>query len=505
MRKSIVSIFLLLLSELLLLSWSGIPVSSALNDNTTTNITQLWAFTSDSNTQTFSKPILSNGLIYTTSWNTLYCIDASTGTLIWSHKAMFIQYVVANGYVYLNEVPQMGSQGDVACLNAANGAEIWKFPFPSGSSLSYPVIDGNSVYVCASNGSYPDFNHGLVYDLDASIGRVIWQYTFDSRADALAVSDGLVFVDFHKEDYLAGLFYTHGVYALNASTGEAIWHIPSYMSLNRVDRDPPIVQENRVYLSYNNYTKENSNAITGGGVYALDELSGALLWRYSTSTPVDLLTVANGACYTLFNSSSLYVLDSSNGAVAWNFDAGAILGPVVVADGYLYIGSLDGVYCLNGSNGEIIWNFKATGSSTTNPTLANDIIYAGWSGPMFFAPEIQHDFYALNATNGAKLWNYTLRYTLLSSPTVSGDVVYIGGSWVSTRSPDNGGPGAIVALKSSVSSLPVPTPSTTPLITPTSTPTIPELSWLIIVPLFLSILVVAVILKNRKIALVKKA
>ena len=43
-------------------------------------------------------------------------------------------------------------------------------------------------------------------------------------------------------------------------------------------------------------------------------------------------------------------------------------------------------------------------------------------------------------------------------------------------------------------------PVSTPTITPTPTPTVPELSWLVIIPLIVSILSVAVLLRHRKIA-----
>jgi len=265
---------------------------SANGSNSTATVTQLWKFTTDS--ESFSTPIVADGLIYTTSWNTLYCINASTGTQIWSRNALFIRFTVENGYVYLNEVPQGNSQGDVACLNAFNGDEIWKFPY--ATSFNSPVVLGNYVYVAGSIGPYPDFNHGFVYAIEASSGRVKWQFTINSRANSVAVSENFVFVSFHNENYTEGLFYGEGICALDASTGRLIWNIPSNDYLNRVQGTPPIIQSNKVYLSYNNYTKADSNKVTGGGVYALDTLNGSLLWNFRISTPVSLPTVTNSHC-----------------------------------------------------------------------------------------------------------------------------------------------------------------------------------------------------------------
>ncbi len=64
----------------------------------------------------------------------------------------------------------------------------------------------------------------------------------------------------------------------------------------------------------------------------------------------------------------------------------------------------------------------------------------------------------------------------------------------------------VIALPTpSPSQTPTPSPSPNPIITPTPTPTVPELSWLIILPLLLSMLFVVVILRHRKTASKQKA
>jgi len=199
------------------------------------------------------------------------------------------------------------------------------------------------------------------------------------------------------------------------------------------------------------------------------------------------------------NDSSIYALDNSKGAAIWNYNAKASLSSPLFVDGYLFIGTSEGVLCLDEDNGKVIWNFNTidyAGSSATSPTFSDGVIYVGWSGPMFFSLVTQHDFYALNANNGATLWNYTIGYTGMSSSVVN-STVYIGASWVTTRSPDNVGPGAVVALKSNVTSLPLPSLSSTSP-TPSPSPSVPEFSWLITLPLFISILTIAVAVRLRK-------
>ena len=420
--------------------------------------TQLWNYKLDKSF--VASPVSANGLVYVTSvfsggsGVSLICLNASSGTQVWNHTGYFISFSVANGYIYVNEIPESNLRtnflGVIVCLNAYTGSQIWKFTY--GSSRCAPIVVGNYVYVCGYAATYPVFDHGFVYALDALTGDVMWSQTINGVVFYATVSDGLVFVNFINENYVDGLFYAEGMCAFDALTGERIWTYPVGGSLNRVPDTPPIIFDDKIYVSYNNYSKTDPD-YHAGGVYALDALNGKLLWNFKTSSSVGNPLVADGICYVVSGDSFLTAFDASDGTIVWNYAAKTNLGSLQSVNGSLFAGSSAGVFCFDASDGTVIWNFAAdefVGSSATCPVYAEGVIYVGWNGPQFFSSVTRHDFYALDALTGEKIGNYTLGYAVKNSPTVMNSTIYIGASSVTEENPDWAGPGAVIALNSTI-------------------------------------------------------
>ncbi len=105
----------------------------------------------------------------------------------------------------------------------------------------------------------------------------------------------------------------------------------------------------------------------------------------------------------------------------------------------------------------------------------------GWNGPIGFDSVLFHNFYALDALSGEKLWNYTIGYTIVNPPAVFDNTIYIGGSLVTHKAPDAQDPGAVIALKSTVTQLPSPSPLQTPQSTPSNSPVSTPLSYEILI------------------------
>jgi hypothetical protein len=111
---------------------------------------------------------------------------------------------------------------------------------------------------------------------------------------------------------------------------------------------------------------------------------------------------------------------------------------------------------------------------------------------MFFSPVTQYNFYAVSASTGEKLWNYTLGYGVASAPTIENGTVYIGGNFVTRRSPDSESPGAIIALKPSITSLPLLVPS------PKPSPAIPEFpSWTQLLIMIVAVVAITLIYRRN--------
>ncbi len=456
-------------------------------------------------------PVVVNGFIYFLSGDSassplvLYCLDASTGAQVWNHAGYLNGFTVANGYVYVGGASQGSSfsmQGVISCLNANSGVQLWNYS--DGTSFSTPVVNGGIVY--AGGFGYTlstGVNIGFIYAFNSSTGDKLWSFLgpkstrFDSQTLVVENTNLYAMSAAYSEQDAS---WQSGIYAFNAYTSEKLWNYTSPGQFSSF-----VASDQNIYVSSNfvdtrNYidAEKSGGYVYEGGVLALNAQSGTRIWNYSINNSVGIPVITNNMIYVASGDGVVYSFNVTDGYVIWNYTSGTGLGSLLSANNYLYVGSSSGIYCFDEESGKVVWNFATsdfTGSSGTNPTFADGIIYLGWNGPMFFSPTTQHNFYALDAWTGQKLWNYTLGYTIWSSPVVVGDIVYIGCNFVSTKSPDYESPGAVYALKSSVDSLPLASPSSSP----TSTPIIPETILLLFVIAIVTIAGLVVYFKKYKV------
>jgi len=292
-----------------------------------------------------SSPAVADGKVYIGSDDgNVYCLNASTGEQIWSY---FIgSYVnptpaILNGKVYI-----AANNYKIYCLNATNGASIWNFT-TGGLVISSPTVADGRVYIGSEDHK--------VYCLDADTGGCAWSFlTSLFVISSPAVADGKVYIG--SED--------HNVYCLNASTGHIIW---GYTTGYMVDSSPTVA-DGKVYFGSEDYK-----------VYCLNAANGTKIWDYMTGYPIQSSpAVADGKVYIGSNDSKVYCLNATNGERIWSYLTGnfVIYSPAV-ADGKVYIGSEDcKIYCLNALNGTKIWDYM-TGSTPTSPAIADGKIYVG--------------------------------------------------------------------------------------------------------------------------------
>jgi outer membrane protein assembly factor BamB len=192
----------------------------------------------------FSSPAVYDGKVFVElSFATagFLCLNASTGAFIWSYMTPSPSIptiyssspAVADGKVYggwgLHVAPGL-NVGNVYCLNASTGAQIWNYT-TGGWVMSSPAVVSGLVYV----GSFD----GKVYCLNATDGAYVWNYTTGAAVKSSpAVANGMVYVG--SDD--------GKVYALNAGTGELVW---SYNTGNVVESSPAIA-DGVVYVGSGN-------------------------------------------------------------------------------------------------------------------------------------------------------------------------------------------------------------------------------------------------------------
>ena len=289
-----------------------------------------------------SDAIVADGKVFTGGGrnNTVYCLNAVTGEVIWKYVTSTYTEVpaYADGKLFLG----VGSYS-LYCLDASTSNLLWSFAAnDTGTIYGCPLISNGKVYTVTS--------HGTVYCLNSTTGKALWYKQPDSRGaygSTMALSEGIIYYDSVR------------TFALNATNGNTVWN--GNVSCEYAS---PVVVDGKLY------TGANDNKM-----YCLDAKTGTQIWSYTTggiigSSPV----IAYGKVYVGAWDGNLYCLDAASGAKLWNVSARIADSPAV-ADGKVVFGSNDyKVYCLDATTGATLWSYQAN-SYLTSPTIAYGAIY----------------------------------------------------------------------------------------------------------------------------------
>jgi outer membrane protein assembly factor BamB len=164
-----------------------------------------------------------------------------------------------------------------------------------------------------------------------------------------------------------------------------------------------------------------------------------------TSKVYTVIVGANVVVYVGSNDSYLYALDALTGALVWKAaTGGAINSSPTLAGGAVYVGSEDSyVYAFNAGTGALKWKYFADGAVDGSPTVAGGVVYVDHNNSNYI--NAGNSLLALDAITGAEFWQYGGNTPYIAqSPTVSGGIVY----WVNTFT----GPG-ILALNAGTGAL----------------------------------------------------
>jgi outer membrane protein assembly factor BamB len=153
-----------------------------------------------------------------------------------------------------------------------------------------------------------------------------------------------------------------------------------------------------------------------GTVYAVDPVSGAIIW----STPLGIVPdeqflIAGGSIFLasscIHSTCELYAVQASGGHLLWHRSYRDLLGTTgatsltryLASDGQaLYIGSATGIYAWRASDGQPLWQRTPPPACLAKPdaclidmeTAGNGLVYVYFDG-----------LYALNATDGSTRWS----------------------------------------------------------------------------------------------------
>ena len=303
----------------------------------------------------------------------------TTPVVLWtSPKVYGGSPVVANGYVYILDL------GNLYCIRASDGHQVWNQSLPAGLPDSSPAVYGGYVYTPLT--AY-----------NAYTGEIVLNYTDYQGYTSPTVAEGIIYFGSH---------FRNSLFALNATTGSKIWN---YTTGGEVTSSPAVAHGHVYFASYD------------GNIYALDALTGTKIWNYKMNVPSSYMesspAIVDEHVY-VGALDNIYCLNALTGNKIWNYSIPGVRSSPAVVNGYLYVGSVGSyIYALDASSGAQIWN--ATRGRSSSPAVAGGAVYIGDS----------IEILAFNASTGTKLWNYTFpvsEYYGVSSPAIVDGVVYAG-------------------------------------------------------------------------------
>lgn len=239
---------------------------------------------------------------------------------------------VDNGWLYV-----LGSDGDLACLEAASGEIRWhknlrtEFAGKPGSwaYAESPLIDGD-VLVCTPGGT-----EATIVALNKEDGELIWKFA-SSEGDEAAYASVVPVETRGIKQYVQ--FLQKGVVGLDAETGKLLWRYERTAEGSPANIPTPLVSGNLIYTAAGR---------SGGGLIAVKVNQNDVAMEevyFSPRLPTALggAVIVNGFLYGT-NSQGMMCAEFDTGEVRWQ-DRAIGAGSICYADGRLY---------LHGENGEV--------------------------------------------------------------------------------------------------------------------------------------------------------
>ncbi|MBE9600086.1 PQQ-binding-like beta-propeller repeat protein [Pedobacter sp. MC2016-24] len=184
------------------------------------------------------------------------------------------------------------SIGEVEAVSISDGRKKWGFK-TGGAIYSSPVISGDRVILGSGDGS--------IYALNVTSGKQLWK--LETKASVLGspvIAKDVV--------YIGGS--DHHFRAIDLKTGKQIW---DFDGVEGAIVDKPLLYEGKVIFGS-----------WGRHLYALDQLNGALLWKWNNGSANRMFSPAmcrpvadQGIVFIAAPDRVLTAIDASNGTTLW--------------------------------------------------------------------------------------------------------------------------------------------------------------------------------------------
>jgi outer membrane protein assembly factor BamB len=283
-----------------------------------TNGAKIWDFWigTDANS-----PTVANGKVFITSASgTLYAINMYTGVEAWNQslgeEAGFGAPLIVGSRVFVN-----GNQ-TVFVFNEAVGVSLYNVPLFHANGIAPLTYDEGLIVVVALRETGIDVN-----GFAANTGEIYFMVVM-AESDIGTVKSGATIGDGKTFVVTVNLNGSSTIFGLN-EFGMRGWE----SRVDGVTEASPAFAYNTVYIPTSNAT------------YALDAENGTVKWSrpldggYSVSSPA----VADGKVYFGLDNGYVYALDALTGDIIWSYKTeGAVQSSPAISDGLLFVGSNDG-------------------------------------------------------------------------------------------------------------------------------------------------------------------
>jgi outer membrane protein assembly factor BamB len=380
---------------------TGFSPETAISSTNASSLTATWTAplgtTSDTSPAVARSTALGRALVYAGANNHFYAYPTGGGAAVWTYKlpagVVESSPAVFRGVVYIGS-----TAGTLYALNATTGAPMCSYQ-AGGPILASPVAAE------APNGSGPVVYDGTIPGHGAAGAEFAVNGPGNSAGGC---TKAWKFTDF-------------------AVSPGGTWSSPAFAT---DARGVPLV----VFGS-----KDRDDA-----VYALNARTGALVWRYRTSS-ANLADVgaaptisapgrsgfASGVVYVTGKDKTVYALNLSTGGLIWKYalpgggtptgSSGDVAGAALMGS-RLYVPSDKGMYALNAITGTLVWHVLTGSTFYASPAVT------GSAGRLVLvdADDAGH-LWVLNPATGGTLWTQKPAWGFWASPTVSHGAIYVAG------------------------------------------------------------------------------
>ncbi|TAN70434.1 MAG: outer membrane protein assembly factor BamB [Methylobacter sp.] len=284
----------------------------------------------------------------------------TTGNLIWETETD--AHFSGGPGLGADSVILGSSDAEVVALNIETGAVQWKTAV-SSEVLSVPVIANGIVIVRTTDGS--------VFALDEKTGGKRWNYERTVPALSLRGTGSPIIV----EDNVIGGYDNGKLMALRLADGKYVWETTIAIPKGRseierlVDLDvDPIVINGVIYI-----------ASYQGGIAAISELDGDILWRNETISSHSGLSHDFRYLYLADSESHVWQLDQRSGASLWkqkDLHQRRLTAPAAY-ENYVVAGDFEGyVHWLSDTDGRQLGRVQVSdGAIDAQPIVADNTVY----------------------------------------------------------------------------------------------------------------------------------